>query len=597
MWLRYFTGPSKTNYKLITIALLGCTLTTIQRNARANDVNERAVELVSRAMQAESDGELVERERLLVKAAAMARNLPIANWYLGKVQEPDGAWATVEDSVKKAASQRWLAEYEAIRAKRSSTVQDHWQLATWCADRRLVDQCRAHLFAIINIEPDHRAARAALGYQLVNDEWVSPEKIDELAAQAQQAETSLSEYGPRLQRIFRGAESDSVAISQLAQIKDPLAIPAAEMLATSLSDAACNVMIRWIDTFDSPDASKTLARFALLHPATEVRQMASEKLRGKPMFDYMPELLAGLSSPIQATLVPATNRRGQIVGYRQAFSKEEMNETRVLLFDRSMSWRGRQDFALMDRQNVQLQSMAQSALTVDAQNAERIVEIENLDITATNKRLVSLISDVSGQKFAEVPQDVWKWWDKYNETNYQAYKPSRYRRDALDFEVPQYAPSGFHGECFVVGTMISTQRGLKPIEQINVGDMALSRNESSGELCWKPVIARTTRPPEPTVVLTIDDETLQCTGGHLFWISGKGWVRASQVMAGEVMHAASVPAVVTAVQQAGNEQTYNLEIADNHTYFAGKCLVLSHDVTPRGVSRNLVPGQMEMRKR
>jgi hypothetical protein len=42
---------------------------------------------------------------------------------------------------------------------------------------------------------------------------------------------------------------------------------------------------------------------------------------------------------------------------------------------------------------------------------------------------------------------------------------------------------------FVAGTLVHTDKGLVPIEQIKVGDMVLSKPESGeGELAYKPVV-------------------------------------------------------------------------------------------------------------
>ena len=40
---------------------------------------------------------------------------------------------------------------------------------------------------------------------------------------------------------------------------------------------------------------------------------------------------------------------------------------------------------------------------------------------------------------------------------------------------------------FVAGTLIHTQTGLKPIEQIQVGDFVLSKSENSSEQAYKRV--------------------------------------------------------------------------------------------------------------
>lgn len=42
--------------------------------------------------------------------------------------------------------------------------------------------------------------------------------------------------------------------------------------------------------------------------------------------------------------------------------------------------------------------------------------------------------------------------------------------------------------CFVAGTLVHTKEGLRPIEQVKVGDLVLSRHESGeGEMCYQPV--------------------------------------------------------------------------------------------------------------
>ncbi len=57
-------------------------------------------------------------------------------------------------------------------------------------------------------------------------------------------------------------------------------------------------------------------------------------------------------------------------------------------------------------------------------------------------------------------------------------------RKVLDAAIQQARETG----CFVAGTRIHTKEGLKPIEQMRVGDLVLSRHESGqGELCYQPV--------------------------------------------------------------------------------------------------------------
>ncbi len=104
---------------------------------------------------------------------------------------------------------------------------------------------------------------------------------------------------------------------------------------------------------------------------------------------------------------------------------------------------------------------------------------------------------------------------------------------------------------------------------------------NTGELNWKPVTSIAIREPAPTVIVTTNTDKLRCTGGHLFWVSGRGWVKASQLNSGDVLHAAGTPAIIDSIEDTESIETYNLVIAENNTYFVGEGMVLAHDVMPR----------------
>ena len=80
--------------------------------------------------------------------------------------------------VRWAASQEpELAQYEQQRERCADTVEGHWQLAEWCRERSLRGQREAHLRRILHLEPDHSAARHALGYSQVRGAWMRPDEI------------------------------------------------------------------------------------------------------------------------------------------------------------------------------------------------------------------------------------------------------------------------------------------------------------------------------------------------------------------------------------------------------------------------------------
>jgi hypothetical protein len=66
---------------------------------------------------------------------------------------------------------------EAEYAKRAAVAETHdadahYRLALWCQEHGLAAYALRHHRAVVTLDPDHRAARRALGYEHVRDRWV-----------------------------------------------------------------------------------------------------------------------------------------------------------------------------------------------------------------------------------------------------------------------------------------------------------------------------------------------------------------------------------------------------------------------------------------
>ena len=90
-----------------------------------------------------------------------------------------------------------------------------------------------------------------------------------------------------------------------------------------------------------------------------------------------------------------------------------------------------------------------------------------------------------------------------------------------------------HFSCLAAGTPIWTDAGPVAVEKIKVGDRVLSQDAETGELAYKPVLHTTVRLNAELVKLELLDDTVTCSVGHRFWISGKGWVKARDIRAGD----------------------------------------------------------------
>lgn len=619
---------------LVAIVTIGPTL-----SASDPVTTEKALKLVAQAVQAEIDGDLLSREKFLSEAKQTECDFAPANWLRGQVISADGSWVTVDQAIDQAKSDELLASYESMRAEQPPTIQGNLQAAAWCAKNKLLLQCRAHIENVLNFDADHQLARKLLGHVQAGHEWLTLEEQCRMIERAELAKLSFAKYQPTIVKLvhninFGNKKLQQASLEELRKFDDPEAIPVLEKTIESAGTEIGMILVTNLGRIENPEAALALARVALFSTDKELKIAAIAELKTKPLHDFIPELLHSMEAPMQCLSVPLLNDNGLCVGFRQAFSKETSAEVRMQFLEKENSpvWRtfklnngflvtfdpslpyGRRHTVFRsttqgaDDTRVQLdempqfadfrlyeiaQSLASMNNITEAKLNELEVEQANRERASENERIGELISMVTDKKFERLPHDVWNWWDEYNQTAYQQSKSSRirYQTSYSKYSLPDDYVEVSRFSCFVAGTEVQTSRGLRKIETILPGDLVLSKDISTGELTFKPVIAPTTRKPAKTVILKVDEDTIHATTSHLLWVCGKGWTKAGEIKTGDLLHAAAEPAVVISSTPGVELPTHNLIVADTHTYFVGASRILSHDVLPRGAVHELIPGQ------
>jgi hypothetical protein len=84
--------------------------------------------------------------------------------------------------------------------------------------------------------------------------------------------------------------------------------------------------------------------------------------------------------------------------------------------------------------------------------------------------------------------------------------------------------------------------------------------------------------------ITLGDERILSTLGHPFWVVGQRWVMAKHLQPGCVLHTIPGPRTIDRVEQLPAakewyEFSYNLQVADFHTFFVGANQVLVHHLS------------------
>ena len=135
--------------------------------------------------------------------------------------------------------------------------------------------------------------------------------------------------------------------------------------------------------------------------------------------------------------------------------------------------------------------------------------------------------------------------------------------------------------CFVAGTLVTTEDGQEPIEEIEVGDKVLSEDETTGEVAVKTVTETYINETDELIHIGVNGETISATPTHPFYVDKLGWTLARSLRAGDILVLSNGELVtVEWVQHEILEspiKVYNFEVEDFHTYFVGECGVLVHN--------------------
>ena len=144
--------------------------------------------------------------------------------------------------------------------------------------------------------------------------------------------------------------------------------------------------------------------------------------------------------------------------------------------------------------------------------------------------------------------------------------------------------------CFVAGTLVLTERGLVPIEEIVPGDKVWSENTSTGETGYKGVVKTFVNQVNTLVKLKFAEEEIKTTMNHPFWVVGSGWKSASKLQSGDKVKRDDGTMVdvlgVEIVYLDTPVNVYNFEVADWHTYFVGNTSILVHNMCAKEFVRS-----------
>ncbi|HMN31013.1 MAG TPA: polymorphic toxin-type HINT domain-containing protein, partial [Caldilineaceae bacterium] len=159
--------------------------------------------------------------------------------------------------------------------------------------------------------------------------------------------------------------------------------------------------------------------------------------------------------------------------------------------------------------------------------------------------------------------------------------------------------AGCLGNSFTGDTLVTTDKGLVPIDQIEVGDRVLSYDEAAGDNSLQPVTALINgEHPATLITVTVSSGVpIVATDGHPFFVAGLGWQRADQLVVGEQLvdeEHEPLP-IVSLVRGEETLHVYNLSVANTHSYYVSVDEVLVHNAKCSVGSRQMGGSYREVR--
>jgi hypothetical protein len=194
------------------------------------------------------------------------------------------------------------AEYYKLARISPDTAEGHWRLAEWCREHKLADDRRRHLERILELDPNHVNARAALGFHQQNGQWmnrgdvmasrgmvlfegkyVTPQQV-ELLQRQKEARVTQADWTKKVEQLRRrlsGPRQDQAdeARVKIQAIQDP---QAADAIVTALRrETNPNLKRLWIEVasqLNAPAAIDALVNMSLTDPNEEIRHECLENL-------------------------------------------------------------------------------------------------------------------------------------------------------------------------------------------------------------------------------------------------------------------------------------------------------------------------------
>ncbi len=543
-----------------------------------------AAELVDAALRSELDGPSEQRKTLLDQALSLDPNYAPARWQSGYVRWDD-QWLTLDEVAKVAGDDKRLAAYRQRRDRMIDRADDHRELARWCKKNQLFDEARVHWAKVLEFDPADAEALTALDLQLYEGRLLTKQQIIEAKQQAGERMRALRRWQPQMVKWRKGIEIGRgiqyvEAIEALSLLDDVVALEVleatfAENGSGKQADALNLALIKTAGHIPTPEATQVLLRRAIQPDSEAVRAAACDELKKRPMYAYVPQLIAAIPGKIKTRFNIFVLPNGMVLHEHEILI--EGSEANIsLAYSSTVS--PADNLARLWMTPRALANETRVAATIEASAMTKRTQQEQ-----KRRRVEHALARTTGFESTHEPA---LWEKQYNDEFGWATRPESkqtmrysYGQTQGYFQAPTRTVFENHS-CFPAGTPVQTILGPRPIETLQIGDRVLSQDLVTGELVYAPIQKTTLRQGAPQRTMETDAGIITATIGHPFWVAKSGWLTVQQLKLGMALHGIDGPQRIADIRDAPATEAYNLVVSGFHNYFVGPNCLLVHDNSP-----------------
>ena len=153
--------------------------------------------------------------------------------------------------------------------------------------------------------------------------------------------------------------------------------------------------------------------------------------------------------------------------------------------------------------------------------------------------------------------------------------------NALDRKINTAICNLLEAGCFIEGTLVSTEYGLKKIEDIRIGEKVFTYDLVNEEIVLKEVVETfNERVSKIIKIETVNNVIIETTVEHPFYVKDIGWTEAGKLAEGDRLFSKELGDIeIISVKEEIylDRDVHNLQLEGNHNFFVSELGLLVHN--------------------